>query len=305
MKKILVYFAGLLILSGCFEKPVNPGEIAFVNGTPITLKQLQAVHDTLVLTGDSPSRATEELQKEYGAILAEMIVQELVIQELERKNIAISEEELAAEELLIRLDFPGDEFEHMLLEESINIENWQAVLYRSLSMRKFWGSVLRQQVSLSAQEVEAYYYKHQDELQVPEVFNFIQISGLMREQILTATEQFIQLPDAGTIQERFPALTIREMHMHVNRLAPEQIAGLEGLGQMEASPVLELNGEFLSMVLLGKEKPRIMTRAETYALIEGILLEEKTQVAFDSWLAKQLTKSTIKVSKHLIPENLR
>lgn len=305
MKKIITSLACLLLLASCFERPVNPGEIAFVNGTPITLKQLQAAHDALVLSGDSPSRATPALQNEYGNILAELIVQELVLQEMERLHIAISQEELAAEEALIRSDFPGDEFERMMLEESMDIDNWRKTLYRSLSMRKFWNKALRQQVTLTAQEVEEYYLEHQEAFQIPEIMHFIQISGLVREQITTAAEQFKQLPDAATIQGRFPSLTVREIHMHVDRLAPEQLAGLTGLRALESSAVMDLNGEFFTMILLGKEKARTMTRTETYAMIEGILLEEKSQVEFDKWVAARVGKSTIKVSAHLIPEALR
>lgn len=305
MKKIIAVFVCLFLLAACFERPVNPGEIAFVNGTPITLKQLQAAHDAVVLAGDSPSREVAALQKEYGELLSELIVQELVLQELARLRLSISEEELAAEEALIRADFPDNEFERMMLEESIDIENWRNMLYRSLSMRKFWTKVLRQQVTLTAQEVEEYYLKHQERFQVPEVVHFIQISGLVGEQIIAATEQFKQLPDASTIQGRFSNLTVREIRMHVDRLAPEQLAGLTGLDVLQASPMLELNGEFFTMILLRRDKPRTMTRTETYALIDGILLEEKTQQEFDKWVAGRLAKSSIKVSAHLIPENLR
>lgn len=305
MKRILVSFTCLFLLCACFERPVNPGEIAFVNGTAITLKQLQAAHDSVVLAGDGPGRPSMALQKEYGELLSELIVQELVLQELSRLHLSISEEELAAEEALIRADFSPGEFERMILEESVDIANWRNTLYRSLSVRKLWSKVLRQNVTLSAQEVEEYYLKYQDQFQVPEVVHFIQISGLVGEQINTATEQFKQTPDAATIQGRFNSLTVREIRMHVDRLAPEQLAGLTGLGALQSSPMLELNGEFFTMILIGREKPRTMTRTETYAMIEGILLEEKTQLEFDKWVAGRIAKSTIKVSTHLIPENLR
>lgn len=305
MKRISASLACLFLLCACFERPVNPGEIAFVNGAPITLKQIQAAHDAVVLAGDSPGRAADALRQEYGELLSELIVQELVLQELARMNLSITEEELAAEEALVRADFPAGEFERMMLEESIDVGNWRDTLYRSLSVRKLWSKVLRQNVTITAREVEEYYLKHQEQFQVPEVVHFIQISGLVPEQIATAAEQFRQLPDAATIQGRFTNLTVREIRMHVDRLAPEQLAGLTGLGAMQSSPVLELNSEFFTMVLLGREKARTMTRTETYAMIEVILLEEKTQLEFDNWVAGRLAKSTVRVSAHLMPENLR
>jgi hypothetical protein len=304
MKKICAFFLLLLSLSGCKE-PVNPGQVAFVNGAPITLKQLRALHDAVVLGGDTPSRSLEAMRGEYGALLTELIVQELVAQELVRLHLGITEEELAAEEALIRADFPGEEFERVVLEESIDLDIWRDSLHRNLSMKKFLGSVLRQSITLTAQEVEAYYLKNQTYFQVPEVMHFIQISGLVREQIELACEQFRQVPDAAAIQSRFPNLTVREIHMQVDRLAPEQLAGLENLTLLQASPAMEMSGEFFAMVLLGRDKPRPMTRTETYAFIEGLLLEEKTMAEFAKWLGERLPKASISVSAHLIPENLR
>jgi hypothetical protein len=59
------------------------------------------------------------------------------------------------------------------------------------------------------------------------------------------------------------------------------------------------------MVLKGRTEARPMSRTETYALIEGILLEVKIRDEFARWLDLRLAKSNIKVSTHLIPENLR
>jgi hypothetical protein len=300
-------FLGLALLlgaGGC-EKPVIPGEIALVNGTPISLKQLQAAHDAVSLNWDASDVATPALREEYGALLAGIIAQELVLQELSRLHLSVTEEELAAEEALLRSDFPGEEFERMLLEESIDLDIWRDSLHRHLAMKKFLGSVLRESITLGAQEVEAYYLEHQDSFRVPEFIHFLQINGLVREQIAAACGQFRQIPDAAALQAQFHNFTVREVHMQRDRLSPEQLAGLEGLGILQASPVLEMNGEFFGMVLLNREEPRAMTRTETYALIEGILLEKKIQEAFERWLAGRLSDSDISISTHLVPENLR
>ena len=312
MKKIFYPFILLLsLLWGC-DRPAAPGQIAFINGAPLTLKQLQVAYDTMFLSEDNRNAQGEErrdahgaLREEYGTLLAGLIIQELVVQTLNNLHLAVSEEELAAEENLIRADFPGEEFERMLMEESIDLEAWRDSLHRHLAVKKFTGEVLRESITLSAQEVEAYYLKHQNAFQVPDFIHFIQFSGLVREQIVLACEQYRQLPDASSIQSMFPNLTIREINMPMDRLSPEQASGLEGLKTLQASPALEMNGEFFAMVLLNRDKARPMTRTETYALIEGMLLEEKTQAEFDKWLAEELKKASIRVSVHLIPENLR
>ncbi|MDR2050459.1 MAG: peptidyl-prolyl cis-trans isomerase [Deltaproteobacteria bacterium] len=289
---------------GC-EKPPAPGEIALVNGAPISLKQLQAAHDAVSLNGDISEIATPALRGEYGALLADLVVQELVLQELSRLHLSVTEEELAAEEALFRSDFPGEEFERMLLEESIDLDIWRDSLHRHLAMKKFLGTVLREAITLGAQEVEAYYLERQDSFRVPEFIHFIQVNGLVREQISAACEQFRQTPDAALLQANFPNFTVREVHMQKDRLSPEQLAGLDRLDILQSSPVQEMNGEFFGMVLLNREEPRAMTRTETYALIEGLLLEKKIRAEFEKWLEARLKESDISISMHLIPENLR
>ncbi len=96
LKKLALFVClfACLALAACDSDVVNPGEVALVNGTPITLKQLQAAHDSMILAGDSPNRDREALRQEYSAVLSELIAQELVAQELERRDLSITPEEL-------------------------------------------------------------------------------------------------------------------------------------------------------------------------------------------------------------------
>lgn len=292
------------LLCSC-EEPVRPGEVAMVNGVPITLKQVQAAHDTLVPGGDNPSRSLEEVRSEYGDVLGELIVQELVMQELERKGQEVTEQELEKQEAVIRSDFPPEEFERMLLEESIDEDLWRDTLRRQLGMEKFFRRVLRRELSVSPEEVDEYYRAHIDEFKLPERLHFLQVSGLAKGQIADACNMFIKNADASAVQTAYPGLSLREVRMRVDRLAPQQISGLSGLKKMHASALLELNGEFFCMVLLDREAPRTLSRDETFVRIEEIIMEDKVQRAFDSWLAGRMAKSKIKVSKHLLPENLQ
>ena len=301
----VIVLALALILAACDRDEVNPGEVAVVNGTPITLKQLQSVHDTLVISGDSPNRSVEALRAEYGSVLSEMIIQELVVQELERKKMAVTPEEQAAFEEELLQDFPPEGFERMLLEESIDVDMWRASLYRRLSMEKFNNLVLRPQVSITAEEVEGFYLKYQDEFKIPERINFIQFSSLIKDQAVSAAEQFRKKQDPAAIQARFQNMSIRMVVMREDRLAPELVSALSKLKPGEASPPLELNGEYVTIVLLGTEKSRLLSREEMYSRIESIILEDKIQSVFQQWLERKLEKSSIKVSRHLLPDNLR
>jgi parvulin-like peptidyl-prolyl isomerase len=93
--------------------------------------------------------------------------------------------------------------------------------------------------------------------------------------------------------------------MREDRLPPDVVKALAGLRPMEASTPLEINGEYVAIVLLAKEKARILSREEIYSRIESLLLEDKMQAAFEDWLEQKINRSTIKVSALLAPQNLR
>ena len=256
MKQLILpaLLALALLLPACDRNEANPGEVAIVNGTPITLKQLQSVHDSLILSGDNPNRSVDALRAEYGSVLSEMIIQELVVQELERKKMSVTPEEMAAFEEELLQDFPPEGFERMLLEESIDVDMWRASLFRRLSMEKFNSQVLRPQVSITAEEVEGYYLKHQDEFKIPERINFVQFSSLIKDQVVSAAEQFRKKQDPAAIQARFQNMSIRMVIMREDRLAPELISALAKLKPGDASAPMALNGEDVTIGLLGTDK---------------------------------------------------
>jgi hypothetical protein len=172
-------------------------------------------------------------------------------------------------------------------------------------MYKFNSKLLRSQVAIDAEEVDDYYRTHEEDFKVPERLNFIQFSSLIKDQVTAACVQFRKEQNPAAIQTRFHNMSIRMVIMREDRLAPELIKALAGLKPMEASAPLEINGEYVAMVLLAKEKARLLSREEIYSRIESLLLEDKMQAAFESWLERRLIRSTIRVSTHLLPQNLR
>jgi hypothetical protein len=238
-------------------------------------------------------------------VLSELIIQELVAQELENRNLQVNDEELVKAEQELRQDFPPGGFERMLLEESIDVDLWRDFLRKRLGMYKFNNRMLRSQVAIAAEEVDDYYRAHEADFKVPERLNFIQFSSLIKDQVVAACAQFRKEQDAATVQARFHNMHISMVIMRADRLAPDIVKALAGLQPMEASTPLEINGEYVAMVLLAKEKARLLSREEIYSRIESLLLEDKMQAAFETWLEQKIAKSTIKVSTLLLPQNLR
>ena len=91
---------------------------------------------------EAENPAVERLRAEYGAVLADMIVDSLAGQELSRRHLGVTDAELAKAEAVVRADYPGDAFGRMLLEEHIALERWREALRDRLTVEKFAREVL-------------------------------------------------------------------------------------------------------------------------------------------------------------------
>ena len=84
----------LLPLAGCWESPLPEGVVATVNGEAIHIRTVQAYMD-----GNSPGLGTRnqppdtnQLRRDYGEALSDIIIQTLAMQDLQRRGIRGVEE---------------------------------------------------------------------------------------------------------------------------------------------------------------------------------------------------------------------
>ncbi len=298
---VRLLFFSVIVLSSCDGSPKVAGEVARVNGRPITLHQLQAAHDSLLLSWGDPGQEVEALRGEYGTVLTDLIIQELVTEQLEKKKIPVTDKELAAEENIIRADWPAGGFERMLLEESIDLEDWRGMLRRRLGAAKFISHVLRPGISISKEEVEVYFQAHQAELKLPARRHYLEFSSPEQARLAEACAAFIRSKDAAGTQNEFPTVRLREVTMQADRLPPDVAETLARAKPYQASKAEPLLGGFRALVLLESLPERPMSISESYPLIEQALLEDKQERAFNEWIDKRLKDSTILVSNHLLP----
>ena len=103
----------LLPLAGCWESPLPEGVVATVNGEAIHIRTVQAYMD-----GNSPGLGTRnqppdtnQLRRDYGEALSDIIIQTLAMQDLQRRGIRGVEERARDLEEEIRDDYgPGEEW---------------------------------------------------------------------------------------------------------------------------------------------------------------------------------------------------
>ena len=147
----------LLPLAGCWESPLPEGVVATVNGEAIHIRTVQAYMD-----GNSPGLGTRnlppdtnQLRRDYGEALSDIIIQTLAMQDLQRRGIRGVEERARDLEEEIRDDYGPGEFDSYLAEESLDPAEWRRLLRGFVALQMLEDIVLEPELRVSRDEVLA------------------------------------------------------------------------------------------------------------------------------------------------------
>ncbi len=290
-----------VILAGGCDRPKDPpGVVATVNGRPVTLGQLEFHHDLrgmgLVAT-ENPS--VDQLRRDYGRIMADLIIRELVLDELAKAGVGVSDADVAALEARIRADYPGDTFDRMLFEENIDPARWRNSLTSRIALERFVTGILSDRVKVDVKEAAEYYKEHVADFKKPAMVTFVVVRGPDRKRV----EQALRDREAGrTVPDEAGA---EAASVHEARLPRERVPGgwLDILGKLrpgQASPVVEGKQEAMALVLVGETPAVTLDPATAYPLVERALVEKKRNEAFAAWLAGAVAAADIRISAHLL-----
>lgn len=305
----LAAFLGLffcLALAACGGDTAEQGIVASVNGRAVTLEQLEALRDATNMEPEVPlPHAVERLREEYGFALTELLLLELVNQQLEKKKIPVTPEEVAAEEAAIRGDYPGDSFETMVREQALDLTAWRFLLKNRLAVQKFRNQVLRPDISITSEEIEAYYQRNSAEFVRPAWVYFIAISGSAEKDVEEGRALLLSTADPARVQREHPGLRVYTARMGRKRLDPELAAAIAVLRPGQITPVRSTAEGFSTALLLEEGPEKRLSPTEAYPLIEDVLLDNKLQEAYAQWVQSALSKARIRVARQLLPPEER
>lgn len=291
-------------LTGCDDAQTPPqgeyGTVATVNGRAISLQHLQAKHDFNHLSWSASAMpSADELQRQYGVALTELIIAELMEQELEKRDLAVSEEELKSAENEVRADYPDDEFERSLVEDYIDIEIWRAFLRHRLSMLKFINSVLRPEITISPADMEAYYQAHIAEFTLPERQHFIVVDCESQATAEKLRKAYVQTKSQPLPTED-DVINVREITANREWLPQTWIEALKGLKNREASEIKSNEQRYQFLIFLETLPEQTLDPASVYSRVEAGLIESRMDAAFNHWLGQKVKDADIRVSRPLL-----
>lgn len=290
------------LLAGCSSETDDVGVVARVNGRPIYLSQLEYRHDLMRMDASgSYVPSVEVVREEYGHLLTDLIVMELIFEELDARGLEVTDEELDAEEARVRADYPDDTFDQVLIEEYIDLAAWREQIKYRLARQKFFQHVLRPQVAVDYTEAEQYYMEHIDDYRLPESVHVVVLLGQRQDTVQEALKVYRADKNVKAIKDKIKDINIREMTVPRANLSATWRDILRDLPEHEASPVTEVRDGYEALILLESVPARVLDPGQAYPMIEERLLEQKLQDAFMKWVEEKLSTADIKVTSHLIP----
>ena len=304
MKKTscVLLLAAIVMLGACSGEREDLGIVARINGTPIYLDQLEFEHDIQQSeTAGGLLPGVEKLRREYGNILGDIIVHELVVQDLEQRGMEVTPEELKEAEDLIRADYPDGAFEQVLVEEYIDLNTWRERLKYYKSMQKFYSSVLRPSIKIDYKEAQEYYRAHISDYYLSGGVKLLVVRGPTRDMVEKGMEQYRENKSVEALTTAFGQVEAREIVVREGNLPPTWATTLKGLEPGQSSAVMADGAGFEVLVFLERIPAKVLEPAQAYPLVEEALLGIKMREAFSQWLEQTLLTANIEVSEHLLP----
>lgn len=188
-------------LGGC-SAPDSPSQQETVlirtDRQTVTRAQFERAFEAArIAYSDSRSVDPRVIQDARLRLLNQMAEEVIIDRRAGELGIVLDDTELEAAIQAIKKDYPPDEFEQMLLQSAIPYSLWKDRLRVRLLMEKVVDRDLVQPLTITAQEIEAYYKTHEEDFAVrdgdaPEMdLKHIIVEQLRRQKVETAYPQWM------------------------------------------------------------------------------------------------------------------
>jgi peptidyl-prolyl cis-trans isomerase C len=238
-------------------------------------------------------------------ILNDLIEQELLLKEATTHNIVITPAELDSEVQRVTENYPGKEFEKMLINRHLTPNEWREVTKKSLLLKKTFNRLTDTKIELKPQQISDYYEKNKDKFQLPDRAHAL--------HILVDSEQ-----DAFDVQAQLRKGTPFETLARERSLGPEAQSGGD-LGYFAKGSMPELFDEVIFSLEVGKvsrvvhseygyhlfklldhSNAHLRTLDECHDEIGKILEANTKQEIYSKWLEQALKSTKIKTNHALL-----
>ncbi len=153
------------------EKQPSEGKVAIVNGSVITKEDFDREMSLIQQRFSSMRKplSDSQLSKIKKDVLENLINRELLYQESQKKEIKVDEEAINEQLRRMKKRFPSEEeFENALSKMNLSEADLKSRLTRGMAVQQLINKQIVQKVTVSEEEIKAYYDSHPDFFKEPE-----------------------------------------------------------------------------------------------------------------------------------------
>ena len=276
-----------------------------------------------VITVGSRSLPLEELRREIRRLGLEMeiddqgltqvldplvdtIVDRLLIVEYARdEGIVVSDEELGSAAQEIRKDYSKTEFRELLLQQTIDIDEWQEGLRRQLLVKKIMRLLSETLTPVAPKKIKAYYDSHSEEFNRPPMVKFRQVLTETKKEAEAVRKRLQKGEDITQLAREFSIAPVLEKEDHLAWIAKgdleksmEKVIFSLPVGQI--SRVTKTAHGFHVFMVISKRPGGTLSRLDATEEIDANLLYEKRQAQFKKWLEGLRDRYSVSINQELL-----
>ncbi|UCH78460.1 MAG: peptidyl-prolyl cis-trans isomerase, partial [Candidatus Coatesbacteria bacterium] len=222
-------------------------------------------------------------------------------------GVAVAAADVASRLAIIQADYGARGFASYLQSQDLTVEAFEAVVRDDLLVEAAIETAVVEEVSVSYDDVVAYYNVHADEFEAPAEYHLQQI---ITDDKARAEEALAKLEYGATFEE-----VAREISMSPDRhrggdvgyttleaLPPAVAAAVEKLPRGQTSGLLETPYGFEIVKVLNIREPRRKPLAEVRTEIEDRLRTEREEKAYGAWLDELRKKAKVSIDESALAE---
>ncbi len=281
--------------------------LATVNGQPVSVevfrKELKQMERKFRLEESVEFTPEQVLWLKTNA-LNQIISSLLFQQEAVKNEIRVSDEEFGEALMRMKNEYQDDTFQRYLDMENITRQEWENRLKNNLLIKSLINRAVNSKVSVSESEVQEYFDRHPDEFQKGDQVRALHImletedeARQILKQLSAGKKDFSELAkehSLGPEGARGGDLGYFEKgHM------PEEFDDIFKLKINETSDIILTPYGYHIFRVTDKKASQKMSFEESRKLIQGKLLQEHQEKAFQEWVQKLRTEASIDINNEV------
>lgn len=292
---VVLLWLALWCLTACDAELPPPGTVAEVNGEPVSLHAVQSLVDSRTgAMGIPPRPSVAEMRRSYAQGTSILIAHTLVRRELEKKGMAVSDEEVDAAIARIKADYGEAGLEEFLDDAFLREDEWRQLMRDHLSLETFTRRILDPAIRVGSEEIRAWYQEHQGDFRKPEMWRIcLKVAD---------SEKVLQTWCGGSLGEAQSQDDVQCLST-VPRDVPQPWQDeFRKFTPGKCGKIVSQDGQWRVAALLGREAATTAKISEVYPLVESAIRAEKRAAAFENWLRRQLAQARVKAMPGLFTE---